>query len=229
MTDELVKVTMDNKVSGRELYDFLEVESNYTTWFNRMCEYGFTNPDDFIPKMEESTGGRPLVDHMLTLGMAKELCMIQRTPKGKQARQYFIECERRLMQVPRDSYMIADPYQRALAWAQEEKVRQTQALQLEQSKPKVDFYDSVADSKDALSMAEVAKVLGGIGRNKLFKFLRDHKVLQANNLPYQRYVDSGYLRVLEQKFGEPAHITTKTLVYQRGVEYIGKLMKAEDA
>lgn len=225
MTDELVKVTVDNKVSGRELHGFLDVNTPYDKWMPRMIDYGFTE-EDFSTKMSESTGGRPSVDHMLTLGMAKELCMIQRTPKGKQARQYFIECERRLMQVPRDSYMIADPYQRALAWAQEEKVRQTQALQLEQSKPKVDFYDSVADSKDALSMAEVAKVLGGIGRNKLFKFLRDHKVLQANNLPYQRYVDSGYFRVLEQKFGEPAHITTKTLVYQRGVEYIGKLMKA---
>jgi anti-repressor protein len=194
-----------------------------------MIDYGFTEEDFLVTdkNVHNSNGGKQtVVEHMLTLGMAKELCMIQRTPKGKQARQYFIECERRLMQVPRDSYMIADPYQRALAWAQEEKVRQTQALQLEQSKPKVDFYDSVADSKDALSMAEVAKVLGGIGRNKLFKFLRDRKVLQANNLPYQRYVDSGYFRVLEQKFGEPAHITTKTLVYQRGVEYIGKLKKA---
>ena len=121
------------------------------------------------------------------------------------------------------TFVIPQTYAEALQLAAD------QAKELLLAKPKVDFYDSVADSKDALSMAEVAKVLGGIGRNKLFKFLRDHKVLQANNLPYQRYVDSGYFRVLEQKFGEPAHITTKTLVYQRGVEYIGKLMKAEEA
>ena len=121
------------------------------------------------------------------------------------------------------TFTIPQTYAEALQLAAD------QAKELLLAKPKVDFYDSVADSKDAMSMAEVAKVLGGIGRNKLFKFLRDHKVLQANNLPYQRYVDSGYFRVLEQKFGEPAHITTKTLVYQRGVEYIGKLMKAEDA
>ena len=95
--NELIKVNYDNDrptISGRELHEFLEVESNYTTWFKRMCEYGFTEEIDFIPFLEESTGGRPSQDHQMTIDMAKEICMLQRTEKGKQARQYFIALEK---------------------------------------------------------------------------------------------------------------------------------------
>ena len=85
--NELIKVNYDSDrptISGRELHEFLEVESNYTTWFKRMCEYGFTEEIDFIPFLEESTGGRPSQDHQMTIDMAKEICMLQRTEKGKQ-------------------------------------------------------------------------------------------------------------------------------------------------
>jgi anti-repressor protein len=82
-------------VMGRNLHQFLEVESNYTTWFKRMAEYGFTEGPDFIPFSEESNGGRPSDNHQLTIEMAKELCMLQRTEKGKIARQYFIELEKK--------------------------------------------------------------------------------------------------------------------------------------
>lgn len=97
-------------------------------------------------------------------------------------------------------------------------------------KPKAEFYDDVAGSKSAISIAEVAKVLGvkGLGRNKLFQVLRDNKILQSNNQPYQAYVDRGYFRVVEQKWvasnGE-TKINIKTLVYQKGVDYIRKLVK----
>jgi len=82
-------------VSGRALHGFLEVQSNYTTWFARMTEYGLMEGPDFLPVLEESTGGRRGVDHILTLDAAKEIAMIQRTDKGKQARAYFIEVEKR--------------------------------------------------------------------------------------------------------------------------------------
>lgn len=72
-------------VSGRELHEFLEVKSNFTTWFNRMVDYGFTEGEDFIPFLEESTGGRPQQDYHMKLDMAKEISMIQRTEKGKLA------------------------------------------------------------------------------------------------------------------------------------------------
>lgn len=92
----LIKIDRHNKVSGRELHDFLGVGTPYDKWMPRMCEYGFSAGNDFSTKMSESTGGRPSVDHIMTIDMAKEICMIQRTDRGKQARQYFIECEKRL-------------------------------------------------------------------------------------------------------------------------------------
>lgn len=82
-------------VSGRALFAFLEAGGNYTTWFARMTQYGFEEGQDFLPLLEESHGGRPSIDHALTLDMAKELSMIQRTERGKQAREYFIAVEKR--------------------------------------------------------------------------------------------------------------------------------------
>lgn len=101
--------------------------------------------------------------------------------------------------------------------------------QIEEMKPKADFFDAVADSKTAISMNEVAKVLNikGYGRNKLFEFLRDNSVLDRWNVPYQRYVDNGWFRVIEQHYqknGEPV-VTTKTLVYQKGVDGIRKMIE----
>ena len=91
------------------------------------------------------------------------------------------------------------------------------ALENEQMKPKADFFDAVADSKTAISMNEVSKVLAikGYGRNNLFEFLRDRGVLDRYNVPYQRYVDAGYFRVIEQSYMQNGErqITTKTLVY----------------
>ena len=98
--------------------------------------------------------------------------------------------------------------------------------QIEQMKPKAEFFDAVADSRTAISMNEASKVLGikGYGRNNLFEFLRNNGILDRWNVPYQRYIDCGWFRVIEQKYtrqGEPC-VTTKTLVYQKGVDAIRK-------
>ena len=92
----LIPINYDNPerptVSGRELHEFLQVDSNYTTWFKRMTEYGFTEGEDYVPILEnrsDGLAGKPRTDHQLTIPMAKELCMIQRNERGKQARQYF--------------------------------------------------------------------------------------------------------------------------------------------
>ena len=100
--------------------------------------------------------------------------------------------------------------------------------QIAEMKPKADFFDAVADSKTAISMNEVAKVIDirGYGRNNLFELLRNEKILDRFNVPYQRYVDCGWFRVIEQKYmknGEP-QVTTKTLVYQKGVDAIRKII-----
>ena len=99
-------------------------------------------------------------------------------------------------------------------------------------KPKADFYDDVAGSKTAIQMSNVAKVLAvkGYGRNNLFEFLRSRSILQADNMPYQKFVDAGYFRVIEQKYNNKSNgqveISMKTLVYQKGLDYIRKLLTA---
>ena len=94
--NELICINYESEkptVSGRELHAALEVATPYKDWFPRMCEYGFRDGADFCSFLRESTGGRPGVDHTITIPMAKELCMLQRSVKGKQFREYFISCE----------------------------------------------------------------------------------------------------------------------------------------
>ena len=114
-----------------------------------------------------------------------------------------------------------------LAAEQAEQLEKQQG-RIEEMKPKEEFFDQVTDSKDACDMATVAKVLNmGIGRNKLFEILRDNKILQGNNQPMQRYVDSCWFRVIETQFTKPNGdicINFKTIVYQKGIEGIRKLL-----
>lgn len=204
---------------------FLEVETRYNDWFPRMCEYGFSEGQDFYSVLSKtSAGGRPSTDHDISIDMAKQICMIQRTEKGKEARQYFLQIEK-------DWNSPEKVMARALVIANQTIERQAQFI--EEAKPKVEFFDAVAGSKDAIEISSVAKVLGiaGMGRNKLFAFLRDKKILMSNNQPYQKYVDGGYFRVLEQKYEKPngdTCINIKTLVFQKGVAYIKKLINGEE-
>ncbi len=104
----------------------------------------------------------------------------------------------------------------------------SQQAQIEVMKPKALFYDEVAGSKSALSMSEAAKIIDSkMGRNKLFLFLRDQGILRYNNEPYQKYIDNGWFRVVEQKYNVPSgdiNISIKTLVFQKGIECIIKLL-----
>ena len=98
--DELIKIAYDNDnitVSARELHEFLGVKTAYKDWLPRMCEYGFTDGQDycsFLSDRSDGLPGKPRQDAALTIDMAKELCMIQRNERGKQARQYFIQLEK---------------------------------------------------------------------------------------------------------------------------------------
>ena len=122
-----------------------------------------------------------------------------------------------------DSDML---FKMAEAMAAKEK----QIKELEQQKalmsPKADFYDAVVESPDAVDMAVAAKTLNmGIGRNTMFKILRDEGILQHNNIPYQEYVDRGYFRCIESKFSMPdgtQRINIKTVVHQKGLDFIRK-------
>ena len=96
--------------------------------------------------------------------------------------------------------------------------------------PKAEFFDAVTDSKTAVSIGDAAKVLdAGIGQNKLFAWLRERNILRGDNTPYQKYIDNGYFRVVEQKYqvnGE-TRISIKTLVFQKGIDYIRKQLIKE--
>lgn len=118
-----------------------------------------------------------------------------------------------------------------LAADQAEQIEQQQK-QLIEAKPKVEFYDHVTGSKDAIEIGKVAKVLAipGIGRNNLFAILRDKGVLMSGNVPKQEHIDHGRFRVIEQKWTTPegeTRISIKTLVYQKGVDYIRRLLTKE--
>ena len=100
---------------------------------------------------------------------------------------------------------------------------------IKQQAPKVEFYDDVAGSSDTIDMKEVAKVLNvkGLGRNNLFEMLRNRKVLDRNNQPYQKFVDSGYFRIIESRYTLPTgevKISLKTVVFQKGLAYIRKII-----
>ena len=115
---------------------------------------------------------------------------------------------------------------RALADKAEENERLL--LENEKMKPKAEFFDAVTDSKQAIPIGDVAKILDmGIGRNKLFEFLREERILMYDNRPYQKYIDQGYFRVVEQKYEKNGDvcINIKTLVFQKGVDFIRKRLQ----
>lgn len=126
---ELIKITTNEEgqqlVSARELHGFLEVKSRFNDWIkNRIEKYGFKENIDYTKILVQCIRGQNEYDFALVLDMAKELSMVENNEKGRQARQYFIACEKKLKQLTTDSYMIQDPVERAKRWIEEEQQRQ---------------------------------------------------------------------------------------------------------
>lgn len=201
--NELIKVTYDNDrpaVSARDLHEFLEVGSEYSHWFKRMCEYGFTEGQDYSPFLTnrvDGLSGKPRQDAILTIDMAKELCMLQRNEKGKQARQYFIQLEK-------DWNSPEKVMARALQIANK-KLHVLEA-KAEEDKPKVLFADSVAASHTSILIFDLAKILKqngvDIGGNRLFDWMRKNGYLVRRkgsdyNMPTQRSMEMGLFEVKE--------------------------------
>ena len=119
----------------------------------------------------------------------------------------------------------------ARAVIEAQKMIEHQTALIAEMKPKADFFDTVTDSTDAVEIGLAAKTLNlGIGRNKLFTFLRDNKVLMRNNTPYQEYIDRGYFRVIESSYSKPDgsnHINIKTVVFQKGLDFIRRRLVDE--
>ncbi|EGT4050449.1 antA/AntB antirepressor family protein [Clostridioides difficile] len=225
--NELINVEINENqepiVNARELHEFLEVNSNYTTWFKRMCEYGFTINEDFIPILEESTGGRPSENHAIKLDMAKEIAMIQRNEKGKQARQYFIKIEK-------DWNSPEKVMARALIVANKTIEQKNKELQ-EKSK----FINQIASSKNSLLVREVAKIISKskgivIGEKRLYEKLREWDLVFKNSTePKQVAIDRDYLETVEGvKETSTGTFTFKTTrVTGKGQEYILKRLLKE--
>lgn len=223
--NELITVNYDTQtVSARELHKALEVRYDFKRWVESNFKDFLDQVDYFGGHIDVSGnqygGQQSILDYNISVDMAKHLCLMSKTEKGKQCRQYLIDLEK-VWNTPEQ--VMA----RALRLA--DKTIDSLKTKVLEMKPKADFFDAVADSKTAISMNEVAKVLGikGYGRNNLFEYLREQGILDRYNVPYQRYVDCGWFRVIEQKYmknGEP-QVTTKTLVYQKGVDAIRKRLE----
>lgn len=122
---ELVKIENGKNVaSAKDLHSFLEIGTDFTTWIKRMFEYGFEESQDYsilLKNGENKVSKSNPLDYALTIDCAKEISMIQRSEKGKQARKYFIECEKKLKQISLNSFEIQDPIKRAEKWIEEQK------------------------------------------------------------------------------------------------------------
>lgn len=225
-------------VNARDLHVFLGVGKVFAAWINdRIQKYGFVENQDFVcfPILEsknlDGRGGHNRKEYAISLDMAKELAMVERNDKGKQARQYFIECERRAKANVIDlTTALADPAQlRTVLLTYTEKVMALEAKVQEQA-PKAQFHDAVVEAINCQSVQEIAKVLG-TGPNRLFKFLRDEGLLMRNNLPYQQHLDAGYFRVVEKQYNDgrgESHTYTRTLVTGKGLAYIQKRLQNQN-
>ena len=210
-------------ISARELYDKLEMDkSHWKRWANNNIETSvfFLENIDYEGFAIEANGNETK-DYWITIEMAKHLCMMSRTVKAHEIRDYFIKIE----QAWNTPEMIM---KRALEIANQKAEEAIQKLL--DNKYKIDFYDDVTGSSTTAEIATVAKVLNfkNIGRNTLFDILRKQGILQKDNMPFQIYVDRGYFRVVESKWNTPngdVKVNYKTVVYQKGINFISKLLK----
>lgn len=171
--------------------------------------------------LENSWGGNNKVDYKLSISCLEFFIARKVRPVFEVYRQVFHKAINNLV--------LPKTFAEALRLAAEQAEQlEKQQARIEEMKPKEEFFDQVTDSKDACDMATVAKVLNmGIGRNNLFEILRNNKILQGNNQPMQRYIDLGWFRVIETQFTKKSGdicINFKTIVYQKGVEGIRKIL-----
>lgn len=210
--NELLKVEVNENneqvINGRMLYKFLQIKTPYTMWINRMLGYGFIENIDYVTdnKNVSRTDGAIMpqkeINHILKLNMAKELCMLARNERGKEARQYFIKCEESW----NSPEMIMS---RALAIANKNLLmKDEQILKLTaentEMKPKADYFDELVERNTLTNFRETAKLLH-IGQNKFIDWLLNKKFIyrdiKGKLLAYSNYISGSkpYFDVKEQK------------------------------
>lgn len=240
---ELIKITERNGnkvVSARELHYFLEIDTRFDKWIQRMFDYGFTENLDYqclTKNVQMPNGGSRAVldDYALSLDCAKEISMIQRSDKGKQARQYFIECEKKL------NNPIANITKKDLAKmlleSEEEKERleatiQLQKEEIKEAAPKAIYYDEVLQSKATYNTNLIAKELG-MSAITLNRILSEKGVQYKQNgvwVLYHKHQDKGYTKTKTFMYSDGngnQKTSMQTVWTEKGRAFIHKLM-AED-
>lgn len=231
--NELININYENSnrptVMGRELHKALRVKEKYSDWFKRMCEYGFSENEDFSSFLSESSfsensekpnkGGRPSIDHQLTIPMAKEICMLQRSEKGKQFRQYFIKVE--------ESWNSPEMVmKRALDFANARvKELQISVSQLTVDKqimqPKADYFDELVDRNLLTGIRETAKELK-VKQNVFVDFLLGKKYLYRDKkgrlMPYAKPLENGLFELKEFSNEKTGFSSTQVFVTPKGKE-----------
>lgn len=236
--NELLKVEVNKNneqiVNGRMLYEFLQIKTPYTMWINRMIGYGFIENVDYVTdnKNVSRTDGvimpQKEINHTLKLNMAKELCMLARNERGKEARQYFIKCE----EAWNSPEMIMS---RALAIANKNLLmKDEQILKLTaentEMKPKADYFDELVERNTLTNFRETAKLLH-IGQNKFINWLLNKKFIyrdiKGKLLAYSNYISGSkpYFDVKEQKNGNWSGF--QTLITPQGREAFRLLLQVK--
>ncbi len=235
--NELLKVNYDNEritLSARELHQFLGIGTRFNVWFPRMKEYGFNENIDFqrVAQKCDTLGGlQDVVDYQITLDMAKEIAMFQRSEKGKQVRQYFIQIEK-------DWNSPDKVMARALNIANQ----RIETLQIENKelKPKAFFADAVATAESSCLVGELAKIIKAngcdIGQKRLFEWLRANGYLmcrgEAYNQPTQKSMELGLMEIKKRVIDNPdgsKRVTTTTKITGKGqVYFVNKFCKKDD-
>ena len=232
--------TEEPTVSARDLHELLQIETPFKKWIDRMCGYGFEESKDFWTKMSKSTGGRPSTEYEISIDMAKQICMIQRTPEGKLIRQYFLDLEK-AWNTPEQVFA------RALKMADKtiDKLKSDNAILIkdnERMKPKEIFADAVTASDTYILVGELAKILKqkgiNIGQNKLFEWMRENGYLIKRkgidwNMPTQKSMEMKLFWIEERTITNPdgtVKIRKTTKVTGKGQQYfVNKFLGKEAA
>jgi len=224
---QVIKVDDANMtVSARDLHDALEVGTPYDKWFPRMCEYGFSEGTDFSTKMSESTGGRPAMDADISIDMAKEICMIQRTEKGREVRKYFLDLEKAWNtpeQIMARALRMADKTIAGLRDRVKQVSLQNSQLLVDKQimQPKADYFDELVDRNLLTSFTDAAKEMG-IKRKDFIAFLIDHGYVyrdkKGNLVPKANKKAEGLFEVKQCSNGKTGWAGCPTLLTPKGVE-----------
>jgi anti-repressor protein len=240
--NELIPINYEGEqptVSARELHKGLEIKSKYADWFKNMSAYGFTENIDYFTVSKNLENGGRTIEHEISVDMAKQICMIQRSEKGRQYRQYFLDLEK-AWNTPEQVFA------RALKMADQTiaKLKDTNkslAEKIEADRPKTIFADAVSTSHTSILIGDLAKLIcqNGVqtGQKRLFQWMRENGYLMKSgasyNMPMQRYIEQGLFEVKESSVQNPdgsVRVTRTTKVTGKGQLYfINKFLGNEMA